>query len=244
VRMSWDDADRSYSQGVSNGVLYPENSPGVSWSGLISVKEKGDDAPSSQYVDGQKYRDKLVPSVFAGTISAFTYPDQFEPYNGVVAGLTAQHKSSFGFSYRTNSEIHLVYNAMTSPSSDKYASISESASPNAFSWDFMTLPVDIPTGKASSHIVVTLEYADPDAISALEDILYGDDDNEPSLPTPETVYELFESFTTLTITDNGDGTWTAVGPDSAITMLDSVTFQIDWPSALFIDADSYQIYSL
>jgi hypothetical protein len=93
-------------------------------------------------------------------------------------------------------------------------------------------------------LIVVTDFADPDALAQLEDILYGNADNEPSLPDPQTVYELFESNTVLKITDNGDGTWTATGPDSVITMLDADTFQIDWPSAILVDGTTYQIYSL
>ena len=243
-RLAWDSSNPNYSQGVSNGVLYPKFTPGVSWSGLISVLESGEDAPTPMYIDGQKYRDESTPSTFGGTISAFMYPDEFEPYIGLDNGLTAQNKDFFGLSYRTNNELHLVYNVMVAPSSDQYSSLGDTVSPVAFSWAFETVPVDIPSGRPTSHIVVMLDVAEAGAISDLEAILYGDDMNEPALPDPATVYSLFETYTTLTITDNGDGTWTADGPSSAITMLDDTTFQIDWPSALFVDSDSYQIYSL
>lgn len=243
MRVAWADA-HLYSQGVSNGVLYSQNSPGVPWNGLISVSEVGDSAPSSLYFDGRKYRDKFSLSTFAGTISAFTYPDEFEPCIGLEGGFTAQPRQSFGFTYRDTREIHIVYNATVSPSSDQYQSAGGDISPVAFAWNFSTAPVEIPFGRPTSHLVIVTDFADADSLAQLEAILYGDDDNDPALPDPQTVYELFESNTTLRITYNGDGTWTADGPDTAITMLDADTFQIDWPSALFIDADTYQIYSL
>lgn len=244
MRISWGDAERFYSQGVSNGVLYPQNSAGVSWTGLISVNEKGDDSTNAFYIDGVRFRSRNAPSTYSGTISAFMYPDEFEPYNGVTTGITAQPKSSFGLSYRSNREIHLIYNAVSSPSNDQYASLNADVNPVAFSWDFDTLPMDIPGGRASAHLVVMLDYAQLGAVSDLEDMLYGNDENDPFLPDPQTVYTLFESYTTLTIVDNGDGTWTATGPDSVITMLDANTFQIDWDSAVFIDANTYTIQSL
>lgn len=243
VRVVWGDA-RLYSQGVSNGVLYPQNSPGVAWNGLISVSEAGDSTPTARYFDGKKYQDDFPLGTFAGTISAFTYPDEFEPCIGLDSGITAQPRQSFGFTYRDTREIHLVYNATVSPSSDQYSSLADTISPVAFAWNFTTAPVEVPFGRATAHLVVVTDFADAEALAALEDILYGDDSNSPSLPDPGTVYELFESNTLLRITDNEDGTWTATGPDSAITMLDANTFQIDWPSAMFIDADTYRIYSL
>lgn len=245
MRISWDgDSNRVYSAGVDSGVFYPQNSPGVPWNGLISVAEKDGTTIDTSYIDGQKYRNQLKPSNFSGTISAFTYPDEFEPYNGLVGFISGQPRDSFGFSYRTNNELHLVYNAMAGVSNDEYSSLGSTASPVAFQWDFTTLPVDIPYGRPSAHLVIMLDYANADAMSDLEAVIYGNDTNDPSLPDPSDVLEIFESHTTLRITDNGDGTWTADGPDDVITMLDSNTFQIDWPSAVFIDATSYTIRSL
>jgi hypothetical protein len=227
-------------------MLYPDPdiSPGVPWNGLLSVTEKGDATPNTLYLDGQRYKNQQTSSVFSGTISAYTYPDEFEPYNGLFDGATAQTRSAFGFSYRTSSELHLVYNAKVSPSSDQYVTKGDSTTAVSFSWAFTTLPVKFPGGRPSAHIVILVDRAQPETIAALEDMLYGSDIYDASLPSPETVLALFEYYTVVEITDNGDGTWTADGPDSVITMLDANTFQIDWPSAVFIDATSYRIYSL
>jgi len=246
VRVTWDGSDRPYSLGVSKGMLYPDSdiSPGVPWNGLASVTEKGDASPTSLYLDGSRYKSQQASSVFSGVIGAFTYPDEFEPYNGFLDGATGQSRGSFGFCYRNNRELHLVYNAKAAPSSDRYLSMGDSTSTVTFSWVFTTLPVKFPGGKPGSHIVILTDKADPGALSALEDLLYGSADVDPYLPDPASVIEVFESHTVVRITDNGDGTWTATGPDSVITMLDSVTFDIDWPSAEFIDATTYRIYSL
>jgi hypothetical protein len=244
MRITWDDQQRFYARGVSMGVLYPQNSPGVPWSGLISVTEKGDDASTPLYLDGIKFRDRVTPSSFAGTISAFTYPDEFEPYNGVISGVTGQPRPPFGFSYRTNRELHLVYNATAGPSNDQYSSMGGDLAPVAFSWDFTTMPVAVPSARATSHLVLALDFMDSAVISALEDMIYGDTGDDPMLPDPGDILTLVESFASLIITDNEDGTWTAEGDETIITFLDADTFQIDWPSAIFIDADNYRIYSL
>lgn len=66
----------------------------------------------------------------------------------------------------------------------------------------------------------------------------------PRFPTLEELLDIFESGVILRITDHGDGTWTADGPDSAIQMLTESMFRITWPSAVYISADTYQISSL
>lgn len=243
ARVSWDSLEHFYTTGVSNGVLYPKNSPGVAWNGLISVTEKGDPAVTPFFVDGQLYRSRYVPDAFSGTISAYMYPDEFNPYIGVVKGISSQVKPTFGLTYRNNREIHLVWNVLVSPSSDHYVSTGGDIDPNAFSWDFTTLPEDILYARPSAHLVVNTDEAYSDAIAALEDILYGNDANAASLPSPADVISLIESFAVVVVTDNGDGTWTATGPDDVITITGDI-FSIDWPSAIFTDADDYQISSL
>lgn len=243
MRVTWDDT-RQYTQGAYQGMLYPGDDPGVSWSGLISVTSKGEDSPASSYIDGRRYQNMPAPSSFSGIISAFMYPDEWEPCIGISQGwATAQNRSAFGLSWRDNHELHVVYNALTSPSNDKYQTLSDNPNPLTFSWDFTTLPVNIPGGRPSSHLVIMLDYAQPDALASLEDLLYGNDANDPSLPDPGTVYSIFESHTTVTIVDNGDGTWTATGPDSLIIVTGD-SFTIDGAFVTVLDSDNYKIRSL
>lgn len=243
MRISWGE-ERPYSQGVQQAVLYPSDGPGVAWNGLISVTAKGDSSPSSLYIDGQLYRNRSVPTSFEGVISAYMYPDEWEPYIGIQAGwVTSQKRPLFGLTWCDNRELHIVYNAMAAPGNDQYQTLGDNVSPVAFSWNFATLPVDIPAGRPSAHLVVMLDYAQPDAVSDLEALIYGDDENDPSLPDPAAIYAIFESHTTIQIVDNGDGTWTATGPDSLITVAGD-TFTIDGAAVTVIDADTYKIHSL
>ncbi len=244
MRITWDPQDgRESSQGVSCGVLYPENSPGVAWNGLISVTESGDNGGEEFYLDGQKYHGRNSPAVFAGTISAYTYPDEFEPCIGIDSVFTGQSRRSFGFSYRDNNEIHIVYNAVALPSKVQNSTISERPDPVDFTWDFTTFPVEILDGKPSSHLIVRTGESPPSAITSLEAVIYGDSENDPSLPTPAEITEIFESSAVLRVTNNGDGTFTVTGPDTAITMIDADTFQINWPSVVLIGSDTYKVSS-
>lgn len=244
MRVSWDEGIRAYTVGINSGMFYPQDSPGVPWNGLVSVTETGDSTPDSIYIDGQKVRNRVLPSTFAGTIAAFTYPDEFEPYNGLSNYVSGQPRMNFGFSYRTNNELHVVYQATVAPSNDQYVSMADTVTPVAFQWAFTTIPVAIPNGRPSAHLIVDLDTVNASALSDLEALLYGDDSNDPSLPDPITVIAVFETYATLVITDNGDGTWTASGPDSVVSMTSDTTFQIDWPSAVFTSSSTYKIFSL
>jgi hypothetical protein len=150
----------------------------------------------------------------------------------------------FGMSYRTMTrdsyKLHVIYNILLAPSSFLH----NQAAIKSYLWDFTTLPVDIPYAVRSAHLVIEANTAYSWTVAALEDVLYGTDEATPRLPSPNDIFSIFEENSILQIIDNGDGSWTAIGPDDVITMLDSTTFQIAWPSAVYIDADSYTIHSL
>jgi hypothetical protein len=243
MRIAWDTGERVYTSGISQGVMYPGNSPGVAWNGLVSVTESADNDRATGYTDGRAYHIQGISRGFSGIISAFTYPDELEPFISQVYGKSAaaQHHI-FGLSYRTNREVHLVYNVLLSRNTKEYRSPSPEEEPVSLEWDFTTTPVKIPGGKPSSHIVIMV--ADTQAFADLETLIYGDDENEPLLPLPEDVIAIFESYATLKVTDNGDGTFTVTGPDEAITIIDSTTFRIDWPSVVPVDDTTYRISSL
>lgn len=256
TRISWGSDDvRLFEIGVDRGVLYPDQGRGVPWNGLIAV----DEAPSGSdvvenYLDGQKFATHRKVESFEATIEAYHYPVEFEPYDGHFSFRSSQRRRQFGFSYRTlvgNAElgqnysykIHLVYNALAAPSSRDYQSLSDSSEMIPFSWNISTIPIKM-GDVSSAHLIIDPRYAYPWVIEDLEKLLYGSNENEPYLPPPSEILELFEDASILRITDHGDGSWTAEGPDEAIQMLNPTTFEITWPSAVYIDAVTYRISSL
>jgi hypothetical protein len=246
TRVSWDGStDKTYSAGISQAVLYPKNSPGVAWNGLISVTEKGDDNTTSISLDGQLATAESLPGTFAGSLSAYMYPEELEPSLGNSGGYTSQPRQPFGLCYKDNHQLHILYNVLFKPGSDKYQTLSDNPSALAFAWDFTTTPVDIPWGRPSAHLVIMTDLAQAGALSALEDVIYGDAANAPALPDPMAIYNIFDPFALMTVTDNGDGTWTADDHGyGAISMIDSDHFQIAWPSAVFLSDTTYRIHSL
>lgn len=255
-RLVWSvSGTRFYETGVDRGVLYIRDEPGVAWTGLTSVVENpvGGEAQSF-YIDGAKYLVASSTEEFEATINAFTYPDEFAECDGTISirpGLyyTQQKRTPFGLSYRTKIgndqtgveygyKIHIVYNATAAPSQRTYSSIDDSTEPTDFSWNLVCRP---PNLYEPVHVVIDSRTTDPLILVLLEDVLYGNSTDNPRLPTFEELVELFDEIVRLTVTDHGDGTFTIVAPTEALTMLDATTFQIDWPSAIFIDADSYNI---
>lgn len=219
----WDrTGEKVYENGVSKGVLYLHNTSGVyneghAWNGLTTVTESPSGAESNkQYADNQVYANLYSAEEFGGTIEAYTYPDEWAECDGsasLQAGLTLgqQKRRSFGLSYQSlvgndldetaGYKIHLVYGAKASPSEKAFATVNDSPEPIGFSWEFTTTPVEVgtiggTTYKPSATLVIDSTKVDADALSDLEDALYGTAGSDPRLPTPAEVYAFFSGTVT------------------------------------------------
>jgi hypothetical protein len=78
----------------------------------------------------------------------------------------------------------------------------------------------------------------------IEDTLYGNAINDARLPPISVLVGLIGDWVIIRIIDNLDGTWTAIGPDNYISMLDATTFQIINANAVYLDGDTYMISDL
>lgn len=235
-RLTW--SIREYEVGVSHGVFYPPVGPAKAWNGLISVKDSPESTEDARYLDGQKIMNRRREGSFAGTLSAYTYPDSFYDL------ITQRRMTSFGMTYRTETadayRIHLLYNIFLGQAQVEHSQ----NTPGEYSWELSTKPIEFPEGKFTSHLFAEVSKAYPEAISDLEDVLYGSSEGEAHLPDAEELYAIFENNAILKVIDHGDGTFTVDGPDEAIVMLDSTTFEITWPSAVYLDSETYKISSL
>lgn len=262
ARLEWNAAgSRFYEAGVDRGVLYIDGQAGVPWIGLTSVEEGisgGESKPF--YIDGVKYLNLVSAEEFEATINAFTYPDSFAQCDGsarVRPGLflTQQRRKSFGLSYRTRIgddvsgvdrayKIHLIYNALASPSERTYETTTNDATePVEFSWGITTKPPAVAGYKRTAHVVIDSRETNAATLTAVEDILYGDLVNAARMPTIAELIEVFDTPLGLEVIDNGDGTYTITGPDSAILTMGPDTVQITWPTVVSIGTDTYRISS-
>lgn len=258
TRLEWGaPGSREFETGVDRGVLYLTGQAGVPWTGLTSVElapEGG--GTKSYYLDGEKILLVSAREEFGATINAFTYPPQFSECDGsrsVRSGLSLrqQRRKPFGFSWRTtvgtdlNPEagykIHLVYNALAEPSGRTHETKTDTVDPAPFSWSVKTKPPAVSGYKRTSHVEIDSRTTDPNVLAILEEALYGTDAEMPYLPSFDQLIEMYDRFFVFVVVDNGDGTATISGPDDAITHLDDILVQFNWPTVVEVDPDTYTI---
>ena len=211
-KLKWDeDGKREYETGVSKGVLFVMTNgaygAGVAWNGLTTVTESPSGAESSkQYADNIPYLNIISAEEFAGTIEAFTWPDEFDECDGVAEvalGVTIgqQSRKSFGFAYRTEIgndtnglrhgyKIKLIYGATAKPSEKAYATVNESPEAIKFSWEVSTVPTAVEGFMPTSTVTIDSTTVDPVKMQALEALIYGSASATSKLPTPAEVIAL------------------------------------------------------
>ena len=212
-RLSWSNPEeRRVSSGVDRGVFYPKNGdPGVSWNGLINVSvEEQDIEVSRVYVDGFPRAHEIEVGDFAGSLEAYSYPEEFAEYAGgqkkLARGFNAhmQTRSLFDLCFRTKDAtsltgdfsdytIHLVYNAIAIPSAVSYGTIQEEPEPIAYSWDLEALPITFEDGVPSSYFTVSTRNTHPYLIRQIENVLYGVEAGEdPKMISLEVARQVLE----------------------------------------------------
>lgn len=211
-KIIWDKSgERLFETGVSKGVLYVQGEngtypTGVAWNGLTAVTESPSGAEATPlYADNIKYLNLMSAEEFGATVEAYMYPDEFAACNGEAAlseGVTIgqQVRKAFGMSYQTkigndiNNElgykIHIIYNALAAPSERAYNTVNDSPEAITFSWELTTTPVEVTGMKPTACLTIDSTKVDKMKLEALETVLYGNEDTEPSLPLPDEIAAL------------------------------------------------------
>lgn len=200
-------------------VTYPK---GYVWNGLTNVNEtaSGGEA-TAQWADNIKYAEITSAEQFGATLEAFMYPDSFAKSDGsseIAKGVSVgqQKRKMFGLSYVSKIgndveefdygyKLHIVYGAKVAPSERSRATINESPEASTMSWTMTTTPVKVPGKdvdgnefKPTAHIVFDSTKVDADKLEQIEDILYGTEGKDASLPMPDEIIKIFEDSTGTT----------------------------------------------
>lgn len=231
----------NHAHGLDRGVLYLSTMLGVPWIGLSSVTEMAETTNKSMYIDGVKTFNHISTSPYSCSVKGYTYPEELDGYSG----WDAQKHVISGFSYRVRTEygyeIHIVYNAIFEPVIKDWDGSDDSI--DEFEWVLVTTPALV-DGRYISHLVVKTSETNNSAVLELESYLYGSDTSLAHLPTVQQIIEIFESNAILRVIDNGDGSCTITGPDSALITDEFGVITLDWPTVLVIDSETHKISSM
>jgi hypothetical protein len=212
-KLVWDKTgEKYYETGVSNGVLYPQSSngtypKGVAWDGLTAFTESPSGAEATPlYADNKKYLNLISAEDYGVTIEAYQSPEEFDECDGskeVAPGVYAgqQNRKVFGFVCKTligndtdgteyGYKLHLVYNALATPSEKAHSTTNESPEAMTLSWTLSTTPVEVPGVKATACLTIDSTKTEAGKLAALEAILFGGDEIEARLPLPAEIITL------------------------------------------------------
>lgn len=207
--LTWDNVgEKVYETGTDHAVVYPFDDTnkvygnGVAWNGITGFTDSPSGADETAlWADNIKYAAMRAAEEYGGTITCYTYPDEFAECDGSAFVMTSggtpvktgislgqQKRKTFGLTVRTlvgndtsgndyGYKLHLVYGASVSPSDKDYSTVNDSPDAIEFSYEFTTTPVPVGTAyKPTAHITLDTTKMDSTALGhlkELEDILYG-----------------------------------------------------------------------
>lgn len=210
AKLEWDKTgERRIEAGVSNVALFPITNgtygTGVAWSGVTAINEAPGGADLSDlYADNIKYASLRAAETFAFTIEAYQCPEEWFECDGSAAPVTGvylgqQNRKAFGLVYKTNigddthpsldkgHKLHIIYNSTASPSSRGYATINDNPDAISMSWEASATPEKVTGYKSVSTIVIDSTKVDAEKLTALEATIYGSENADPTMPTPDQV---------------------------------------------------------
>lgn len=215
AKLTWDKVgEKLYETGVDRTVLFPMSAgtyeKGVAWSGITAINESPSGAEATKiYADNIVYGVMLSPEEDALTIEAFTYPDEYakcigEAELGVGVTVKQQNRSHYGLAYRSlignddegtkhGYKIHIFYDCVSASSEDSNATINDSPEQKTFSWSVTTIPVPIDGMDPAACIIIDSTKVAEAKLKAIEDLLYGTDGAEPTMPTPAQIKTILDA---------------------------------------------------
>lgn len=223
-RLKWDQTgEKFYETGTDRGVVYLQSGDGTypsgaAWNGLIGVTYSPSGAEATKlYANNNNYINLYSVEEVGGTITAYTYPDEFagaDGYADLTSGVRVgqQTRKTFGLTWRTlvgnDTEgqdhgyiIHIVYGCVVSPSERAYNSVNDSPEAVELSWEYTTTPVAVSDMKPTSYVEIDSRTVSTEGMKAIEDKLYGTDaalGGSPAataamLPLPDEIKQIISS---------------------------------------------------
>ena len=225
---------KDYELGVDHGVLYPLEDDGylngVAWNGLTNVTETPEGAEATDlYADNILYGTLLSAEKLTMSIEHYSTPIEFYSCDGILIEngvyITGQPRAPFGFVFRTKMgndvnpelgyKLHLVYGCKAGVAERAYGTVNDSPEVITFSRTVTTTPVTTSDGKVTAELIIDSTKAPAAGLALLEAALYGTENSEPYLPTPDEVRLMMSGSVTAKI--NPASATVAVGGEKQFT---------------------------
>lgn len=215
-RITWDSpGERRYEVGVDHGVFYRYvggmYTNGIAWNGLTGVDDDaGGRDPTPLYSGDIRVGSEYTSEEYAGKITCYTYPDEFEELFGeaeILNGVYAkqQQRDLFGFCYRSfiandvagldhGYKLHLLYNLRVTDLERSYSTVNDSFDIEDTEISYESYPEDLDFLDLDpvSEIVIDSRFIDANSLTKIENVLYGVG-GTPRMPLPEELVTLMVS---------------------------------------------------
>ena len=91
-------------------------------------------------------------------------------------------------------KLHLMYNLKAEPSDRGYRTLLDQSEPMLLSWNITSRAVPIEGFRPSAHFIIDSRDIPAELLIQVENLLYGTEESDASLPTPGELLFMFDSY--------------------------------------------------
>lgn len=167
--------------GLSRGMIYPDNGPGLPWPGLAKVTPKLKHNMYPIYDNGKKYDVVGIPEATGIDVTSLTLPTYVAEAVGFSMDSSGimydeQELGMFSLAYRTETEnngykLVVQFNIMASLNEASAQTLEETVTPSEFTISGESVPETLGVRKRASRIELSTRNTDRELLDAFDDAL-------------------------------------------------------------------------
>ena len=167
--------------GLSRGMIYPDNGPGLPWPGLVKVTPKLQHNMYPIYDNAKKYDIIGLPESTGIDVTALTLPTYVAEAVGFSMDSSGimydeQELQMFSLAYRTETEnnghkLVVQFNIMASLNDTSAQTLEEDVTPSEFTITGESVPETVGVRQRASRIELSTRSTDRELLSAFDDAL-------------------------------------------------------------------------
>lgn len=223
--------------GVDRGFIFFDQQPGTPWIGITALEEQEDGYRLEEYyVDGKKVGHRHIAGNYTAAVASYDDPFGDAIFEDQLFGIT--YRETFMMGAEEHYRLHIVHAVSIVKESFSRATVNATATPDTHKWTMASIDIPLSDEVNGSHLILDSTEIYPWVLRDIEAILYGYPDGGARIPSIDEIYDVFATMN-LVIIDHGDGTWSAVGHDVMVAMLDPTEFMISSPTVEMVEGEQY-----